>query len=340
MTDKNRAWILKSRPQGMVTPDNFELKELPIVPPNEGEFLIRTIWLSVDPYMRGRMNERRSYIDPVPLNGVMCGSGVGVVVDSKNTEYPVGSYVCGEFGWQEFVHSNGKGMRRVDPAVAPLSTALGLLGMPGRTAYFGLLDIGQPQTGQTVVVSGAAGAVGAVVGQIAKIYGCRVVGIAGSDEKTNYLTQELGFDAAWNYKTEPDYDAKLKETCPTGIDIYFDNVGGPVTDAVFHRINRKARICICGQIAQYNSGKVELGERFLWKLIETRSRVEGFLVFDYAAKYPDADRQLVNWFHEGKLKFRENISRGLESTPAAFLGLFSGENIGKQLVQVSDEPPK
>jgi len=212
--------------------------------------------------------------------------------------------------------------------------------MPGRTAYFGLLDIGKPQTGQTVVVSGAAGAVGATVGQIAKIYGCRVVGIAGSDEKVNYLTQELGFDAAWNYKTVPNYVEKLKETCPTGIDIYFDNVGGPITDAVFHKINRKARICICGQIAQYNSSSAEKGERFLWKLIETRSRVEGFLVFDYAAKYPDADRQLIGWFQEGKLKYREKITRGLELTPQAFIGLFTGENIGKQLVQVADDPTR
>ena len=340
MSVKNRAWILKSRPQGMATVGNFELQESPVTAPNEGEFLIQTIWLSVDPYMRGRMNDRRTYIDPVALDSVMCGSGVGVVLDSRNSEYPTGCYVCGEFGWQEYLVSNGKGMRRVDPATAPLSTALGLLGMPGRTAYFGLLDIGQPQTGQTVVVSGAAGAVGATVGQIAKIYGCRVVGIAGSDEKVNYLTQELGFDAAWNYKTVTNYVEKLKETCPTGIDIYFDNVGGPISDAVFHRINRKARICICGQIDQYNSREAVKGERFLWKLIETRSRIEGFLVFDYASKYPDADRQLTGWFQEGKLKYRENISRGLESTPQAFIGLFTGENIGKQLVQVSDDPTR
>ncbi|MCA9093970.1 MAG: NADP-dependent oxidoreductase [Planctomycetaceae bacterium] len=340
MSTKNRAWILKSRPKGMVTTDNFELRESPVDTPSEGEFLIRTIWLSVDPYMRGRMNDRRTYIDPVALESVMCGSGVGVVIESKNSEYPVGCYVCGEFGWQEYVATNGKGMRRVDPALAPLSTALGVLGMPGRTAYFGLLDIGKPQTGQTVVVSGAAGAVGATVGQIAKIYGCRVVGIAGSDEKVNYLTQELGFDAAWNYKTVPNYVEKLKETCPTGIDIYFDNVGGPITDAVFHKINRKARICICGQIAQYNSSSAEKGERFLWKLIETRSRVEGFLVFDYAASYPDADRQLIGWFQEGKLKYREKITRGLELTPQAFIGLFTGENIGKQLVQVADDPTR
>lgn len=340
MSEKNRAWILKSRPNGMVTLDNFELREMPIDTSSDGEFLIKTVWLSVDPYMRGRMNDRRTYIDPVALDSVMCGSGVGVVTESRNSEYPVGCYVCGEFGWQEYLVSNGKGMRRIDPAMAPLSTALGVLGMPGRTAYFGLLDIGKPQTGQTVVVSGAAGAVGATVGQIAKIYGCRVVGIVGTDEKVNYLTQELGFDAAWNYKTVPNYVEKLKETCPTGIDIYFDNVGGPITDAVFHRINRKARICICGQIAQYNSNSAEKGERFLWKLIETRSRIEGFLVFDYASNYPDADRQLVGWYHEGKLKYRENISKGLESTPHAFIGLFKGENIGKQLVQVSDDPTR
>lgn len=332
-----RRVIMTNRPQGMVQESDFRLEEAPIPQPKDGEFLVRVIYLSVDPYMRGRMNDRPSYVPPVKLNEVMCGNGVGVILESTHPEYPAGTYVEGPFHWQEYAVSDGQGVRRIDKELAPISTALGVLGMPGRTAYFGLLDIGQPQTGETVFVSGAAGVVGSTVGQIARIHGCRVVGVAGSDDKVKYLTQELGFDAAFNYKTEKNYHAKIKEMCPHGIDIYFDNVGGPVTDEVFHHINNRARICVCGQISGYNSDKIEMGERIFWRLIVKRARVEGFLVFDYASKYPDADRQLANWFQGGKLKYREHLHHGIENAPKAMIGLFHGENIGKQLVKISDE---
>lgn len=330
----NRQITLARRPDGLPTAADFKLVESSIPDPGAEEILVRTHYLSVDPYMRGRMNDAKSYADPVALGGVMVGSVVGEVRKSNHPKFQEGDMVEGHLGWQDYAVSNGKGIRKLDPKLAPVSTALGVLGMPGLTAYFGLIEIGQPKAGETVLISGAAGAVGSCVGQIAKLKGCRVVGIAGSDAKVGWLLNDLGFDAAFNYKTSGDYNARLKEVCPEGIDVYFDNVGGPITDAVFKRINVKARVSVCGQISQYNSGRPEPGPRFLWKLIEKQARVEGFLVFQFAERFREGLQQLGAWLAEGRLKYREEIVDGLENAPAAFIGMLEGRNTGKQLVKV------
>ncbi|QDT48064.1 Putative NADP-dependent oxidoreductase YfmJ [Symmachiella dynata] len=337
MSRINRQITLAARPVGRPQESDFALVETPIPELEEGQFLIHTTYLSVDPYMRGRMNDRKSYAEPVKLGDVMVGEAVGKVVESKHPKFDVGDIVAGSIGWQEYCVTDGKDIRKVRTGNQPVSAALGVLGMPGLTAYFGLLEIADPAAGETVVVSGAAGAVGSTVGQIAKIRGCRVVGIAGTDEKVAYLTDELGFDAAFNYKTTKDYVAKLAELCPEGIDVYFDNVGGPITDAVFPLLNKHARVSVCGQISQYNATKLEQGPRLLWKLIEKQARVEGFLVFQFIDKFRTAMVDLAHWVEEGQLKYRENIEEGLENAPKIFLGLFDGENIGKQLVRVSPE---
>ncbi|HTG17436.1 MAG TPA: NADP-dependent oxidoreductase, partial [Blastocatellia bacterium] len=316
----------------------FKLVESPMPTPKDGEFLVRVIYMSVDPYMRGRMNDAASYAAPVQLGQVMGGGAVGKVINSNNPSFREGEIVEGFFGWQEYAVSNGEGVRKIDPGLAPISTALGVLGMPGLTAYFGLLDICNPQLGETVVVSGAAGAVGSLVGQIALIKGCRAVGIAGADDKVAYLTDELGFDAAFNYKTVTDYFHKLKELCPKGIDAYFDNVGGAITDAVFRLINTRARISICGQISQYNLEQPEMGPRIiLVSLLVKQARAEGFLVFQFANRYPEGLKQMAEWLKQGKLKYREDIAHGIENAPSAFIAMLKGQNTGKQLVKISDE---
>jgi hypothetical protein len=286
--------------------------------------------------MRGRMNAAKSYAPPVELGGVMVGGVVGQVVESHHPRFAAGEIVEGYFGWQQYALSDGVGARKVDPSLAPISTALGVLGMPGLTAYFGLLEIGKPQPGETVVVSGAAGAVGSLVGQIAKIQGCHVVGIAGTDAKARYVVEELGFDSAFNYKSARNYRAKLKTLCPQGVDVYFDNVGGAITDAVIPLLNVRARLVICGQISQYNLERPEMGPRWLWALIVKQARAEGFLVFQFADRFEEGIRQMAQWLKEGKLKYRENIIEGLENAPRAFIGMLKGENIGKQLVKVAD----
>ena len=331
----NQQILLAQRPEGFPKTSDFKLVTSPIPTPAAGEILVRTLYLSLDPYMRGRMNDVKSYAPPVKLGEVMVGGVVGQVTASQHSKFQPGDFVEGFLGWQTYALSDGKGVRKLDPNLAPISTALSVLGMPGLTAYFGLLEIGQPQTGETVVVSGAAGAVGSLVGQIAKIKGCRVVGVAGTDDKVDYLVRELGFEAAFNYKTTGDHGQKLKELCPDGIDVYFDNVGGPITDAVFKRINVRARVCVCGQISQYNLARPEPGPRFLWKLIEKRARVEGFLVFQFAARYPEGLRQMAEWFHAGKIKIREEMAEGIENAPRAFIGMLQGQNTGKQLVKVA-----
>jgi NADPH-dependent curcumin reductase CurA len=336
MATINRQITLASRPVGYPKASDFKLVESPIPIPKEGEILVRTLYLSLDPYQRGRMSDAPSYAKPVQIGEVMIGEIVGKVVISKNPEYKEGDIIAGRLGWQEHALSDGKDLRKVDPTLAPISTALYVLGMPGLTAYFGLLDIGKPQSGETIFISGAAGAVGSLVGQIAKIKDCRVVGSAGGEDKADYLIKELGFDAAFNYKTVQDYEKKLKELCPNGIDVYFDNVGGPVTDAVFRVINVKARIVICGQIHEYNLEKPESGPRFLRQLISKRAKVEGFLIFDYADRYKEGLRQLAEWLKAGKLKYRETIAEGIENAPSAFLGMLKGGNTGKQLVKVSE----
>ena len=337
MSDRNRKITLAARPVGMPKESDFALVDSPVSQPGPDEILVRILCASADPYMRGRMNDVKSYAPPVEIGGVMGGGSVGKVIVSNNPLFRTGDFVEGYFGWQEYAVSNGKGVRKIDSQVAPISTALGVLGMPGLTAYFGLLDIGKPRSGETVVVSGAAGAVGSIAGQIAKIKGCRVIGIAGSDQKIAWLRDELGFDAAFNYKTTKDYKAKLTELCPNGVDLYFDNVGGAITDAVFEQINVGARIVVCGQIAQYNAEKPETGPRQLWRLVVKQARAEGFLVFQFAARYAEGLQELAGWRREGKLKYREQFVDGIENAPRAFIGMLQGENTGKQLVRVAKE---
>ncbi|HKA16822.1 MAG TPA: NADP-dependent oxidoreductase [Blastocatellia bacterium] len=334
----NRQILLAARPVGFPKDSDFSLVESPITKPAPGQILVRSIYVSVDPYMRGRMNDVKSYAPPVQIGGLMGGGAVGRVLESNNPTFNNGDIVTGMFGWQEYAVSDGEGVRKVDPALAPISTSLGILGMPGLTAYFGLLEICNPQPGETVVVSGAAGAVGSLVGQIAKIKGCRAIGIAGGDDKIAYITGELGFDGGFNYKGVGDYVAKLQELCPSGIDVYFDNVGGEITDAVLRLINTKARISICGQISQYNLEKIEMGPRIvLTSLLVKQARAEGFLVFQFVDKYPQALKQMADWLRAGQLKYSEDIAEGIENTPRAFMAMLSGRNTGKQLVRVWDE---
>ncbi|HVP46489.1 MAG TPA: NADP-dependent oxidoreductase [Bryobacteraceae bacterium] len=333
----NKQITLAARPSGMPKPDDFKLVESPVPEPGPGEFVVRILYVSVDPYMRGRMNDVKSYAPPVQIGEVMGAGAVGKVIASQNPQFQVGDVVEGFFGWQEYAVSNGTGVRKIDPSFAPVSTALGVLGMPGLTAYFGLLDIGKPRAGETVVVSGAAGAVGSLAGQIAKIQGCRVVGIAGSDSKVAWLRDEMGFDAAFNYKTTTNHTAKLAELCPKGVDVYFDNVGGAITDGVFPLINTGARIVVCGQIAMYNADKPETGPRLLWNLIVKQARAEGFLVFQFASRYAEGLKQMAEWLKAGKLKYGEQFVDGIENTPRAFIGMLQGENTGKQLVRVASE---
>ncbi len=329
----NRQFVLASRPVGLPRETDFRLVEAPIHGLKDGEVLVRAMYLSVDPYMRGRISGMKSYAAPVEVGELMVGGGVARVLESKNTGFAVGDVVDIYMGWQEYTVSNGRGLRKLDPAVAPVSTALGVLGMPGLTAYFGLLDVCAPKSGETVVVSGAAGAVGSTVGQIAKIKGCRTIGIAGGDDKVAYIVAECGYDAAFNYKTTEDYAAKLTELCPHGIDVYFDNVGGPITDAVFGLINVGARISICGQISQYNNTEAEMGPRLLGALIVARAKVQGFLITDYAPRFGPALAEMAGWVRAGKIKYREDIVEGFENLPKAFIGLLQGENIGKRLVK-------
>lgn len=334
MSSVNRQFVLASRPAGLPEESNFKMIESPIPEIKDGEFLARAMYLSVDPYMRGRISQAKSYAAGVEIGGVMVAGGVARVVESKNTNFAVGDIVDVYMGWQEYVVSNGKGIRKLDPTVAPVSTALGVLGMTGMTAYFGLLDVCNPKPGETVVVSGAAGAVGSIVGQIAKIKGCRTVGIAGGDDKVEWILKDCGYDAAFNYKTTENYGVKLRELCPNGIDVYFDNVGGAITDAVFMQINTFARMSICGQISQYNNSKPEMGPRLLGMLIVARAKAQGFLVTDYMPRFGEALPEMSGWMREGKLKYREDIVEGFENLPKAFIGLFHGENIGKRIVKI------
>jgi NADPH-dependent curcumin reductase CurA len=332
----NRQFVLASRPTGLPEESNFKLVETPIPELKDGEFLARSMYLSVDPYMRGRISQAKSYAAGVEIGGVMVAGGVARVVESKNPNFTAGDIVDVYMGWQEYVVSNGKGIRKLDPLLAPVSTALSVLGMTGLTAYFGLLDVCNPKPGETVVVSGAAGAVGSIVGQIAKIKGCRTVGIAGGDDKVEWILRDCGYDAAFNYKTTSDYGAKLRELCPKGIDVYFDNVGGAITDAVFMQINTFARMSICGQISQYNNAKPEMGPRLLGMLIVARAKAQGFLITDYMPRFGEGLAEMSGWLREGKIKYREDIVEGFENLPKAFIGLFHGENIGKRMVKIQD----
>ena len=304
--------------------------------PAGGEVLVQTLLLSVDPYVRSRLTGITTYARGLELGEVIVGGVVGRVVESSDPRLAPGDIVEGMLGWQAYGVASAKRLRKIDPAEAPISTALYVLGMPGLTAYFGLLDICRPQPAETVLVSGAAGAVGSLVGQIARLKRCRAIGIAGTDEKVKYLIDDLGFDGAFNYRESTDYDARLKELCPNGVDVYFDNVGGPITDAVMRRIATRARVAVCGQSSQYNEVSPSAGPRWLGQLVVRQARVEGFLVGQFADRFEAALHQLSTWLKEGRLSYREDIIDGLENAPAAFIRMLEGKSKGKQLVKVAD----
>jgi NADPH-dependent curcumin reductase CurA len=331
----NRQFRLAARPVGLPKPADWTFTEEPAPDAAEGALVVKVLYVSLDPAMRGWMNDAKSYIAPVALGSVMRAGGVGRVVASKHARFAVGDHVAGMFGVQEYAVSDGKGVHRIDPALAPLPVWLGALGMPGMTAYFGLLDVGKPKPGDTVVVSGAAGAVGAVVGQIARLKGCRAIGIAGGAAKCAYLTGDLLFDAAIDYKTE-DVRAALARHCPEGIDVYFDNVGGDILDAALARLAMRARIVICGAISQYNSTTGIRGPANYLSLLVNRASMTGMLVFDYADRYGEAARDLGAWRAAGTLKTREDVVDGLDRFPDALLMLFRGENMGKLVLKVAD----
>lgn len=324
---------LAKRPEGLPKESDWRIEKNPIPSIGEGEVLIRNSFISLDPAMRGWMNDAPSYLPPVQIGEVMRANAIGKVVESKNEHFPVGTIVVGVNGVQEYAKSTEKGLYKIDHPVLPLPVYLGTLGMPGFTAYFGLLNVGQPKAGETVLVSGAAGAVGSVVGQIAKIKGCRAVGIAGGPEKCNYLVKELGFDAAIDYKNENVYDG-IKAHCPLGVDVYFDNVGGEMLDTVLRRINLKARIVICGAISQYNATKAVKGPANYMALLVKRARMEGMLVMDYARDYGKAATEMGSWMLAGKLKSKEHVEEGIENFNKTFLRLFSGEKKGKLVLKV------
>ncbi|MFL6623991.1 MAG: NADP-dependent oxidoreductase [Sulfurifustis sp.] len=333
----NRQIKLAARPVGMVKPTDFTLSTEPVAQPGAGEVLIKVQYISLDPAMRGWMNEGRSYVPPVALGEVMRAGGIGRVIASNDAKVAVGDTVRATTGVQDYALVKADDVVKVDPRIAPLPRFLGVLGMPGMTAYFGLLDVGQPKPGETIVVSAAAGAVGSVVGQIAKIKGCRVIGIAGGVDKCRAAREEFGFDAVIDYKSE-DVRKKLREHCPKGIDVFFDNVGGVILEAALANLAPKARIVLCGAISQYNSKPEELrGPRNYMALLVSRARMEGFVVFDYAARYAEAAKAMAGWIAESKLKAREDIVEGLEMFPQTLLKLFRGENLGKLVIKVSDD---
>jgi NADPH:quinone reductase len=331
----NRQITLAKYPVGMPAESDFKLETGAIPQAGAGEVLVRCLYLSVDPYMRNRMSGQASYAKPLKPGEVMVGGAVGEVVESNDPRLAREDIVEGMLGWQEYAVAQAKSLRKIDPAAAPITTALHVLGMTGLTAYFGLLDICRPQPGETVVVSGAAGAVGSPAGQIARIKRCRVIGIAGSNQKIRFLTRDLAFDGGFNYKETPDYSAKLKELCPNGIDIYFDNVGGVITDEVIRQLNTRARIAVCGQISQYNATEPEMGPRWLGQLVAKQAKAEGFLVMQFAERFDEGLKQLANWLRERKIQYREDIVEGLENAPEAFIGMLQGNNIGKRLVKVA-----
>jgi len=334
----NRQIQLKRRPVGRPVAGDFEMVagRLPALP--AGGVLRRTIYLSLDPYMRGRMSDAASYATPVALGGVMTGGTVSQVIESGNPAFKAGDFVVGSDGWQEYGASDGRELRKVNPSDAPISTGVGVLGMPGMTAYVGLLDIGQPKPGETVVVSAASGAVGSVVGQIAKIHGCRAVGVAGAPEKCDYVVRELGFDACVSHH-DPNLFEALREQCPKGIDVYFENVGGKVAAAVFRLLNKGARIPLCGLISDYNATEAVPGPP-MRPLLVSRALLKGFIVSDHADRAAAFLRDGSAWVREGRIKYKEDIVEGLDQAPAAILRLFDGTNFGKLLVRVSKDPTR
>jgi NADPH-dependent curcumin reductase CurA len=329
----NRRVLLTARPEGQPTDEHFTIDEQDVPDPGDGELVIRISHISLDPAMRGWMRDVPSYIPPVGLGDVMRAGAVGEVVASENDRFAAGDHVYGAFGVQQYATSDGAGLQKLDPGVAPLPTYLGALGLPGMTAYFGLLDVGQPKAGDTVLVSGAAGAVGSAVGQIAKIKDCRAIGIAGGPEKCAHVVDDLGFDACVDYKNE-DVRKALKQHAPDGVDVYFDNVGNPILDAVLTRIARGARIVICGAIAQYNADAME-GPRNYMQLLVRRARMEGFVVFDYTDRYREAAQEIAGWMQEGRFTTREDIvGAPVDAFPQVLRRLFDGDNVGKLVLEV------
>jgi NADPH-dependent curcumin reductase CurA len=338
---KNRQILLASRPRGEPTPDNFELIETDAPEPGPGQMLLRTIYLSLDPYMRGRMNAGPSYAKPVEVGEVMEGRAVCEAVKSNLPQHKLGDLVVAGTGWQEYALSDGNGVQKIDPTLHPISYALGVLGMPGLTAYTGLLNIGKPQPGETLVVAAASGAVGSVVGQIAKLKGCRAIGIAGGERKCHYVKEELGFDACLDHH-QPDLAERLKAACQIGIDIYFENVGGAVFEAVLPVLNNFARIPVCGLIAHYNAADLPAGPnrvpQVMHSILVKRLTFRGFIVWDFAAQYLDFLRDMSGWLVEGRVKYREDITDGLVNAPRELIGLLKGENFGKKIIKVSADP--
>ncbi|WP_286058883.1 NADP-dependent oxidoreductase [Bacillus mojavensis] len=337
MTTAQQQIQLARRPQGVPVHEDFRFETISVPEPRQGEVLVKTLYVSVDPYMRGRMQDTKSYVEPFALDEALSGGVIAEVV-SDGDKLKQGEIVIGNLNWQEYSAVSESAVRKIDTSLAPASAYLGILGMTGLTAYFGLLDIGRPKEGETVVVSGAAGAVGSAVGQIAKIKGAHVVGIAGSDDKIDYLKNELQFDEAINYKTADDIQKALADACPNGVDVYFDNVGGPISDAVMNLLNEFARIPVCGAISSYNAENEadDMGPRVQSKLIKTKALMQGFIVSDYSDRFSEGAKQLAEWLKDGKLHYEETITEGFENIPDAFLGLFKGENKGKQLIKVSD----
>lgn len=346
---KNKQVLLAARPDGTPKPSDFNIVETDLREPGDGEFLCRIIYLSLDPYMRGRMDAAKSYAASVELGEVMGGGTVGEVIKSNNPKYQVGDYVLGMFGWQSHAISDGELVRKLDPAEAPISTAVGVLGMPGLTAYVGLLDIGELKEGETVVVSAASGAVGSVVGQIARIKGCRTVGVAGSSEKCAYVKDELGFDACVSHYSDT-LDEDIAKECPDGIDVYYENVGGKTFDAVLPLMNVHGRIPVCGRIATYNMGGVsgtigapegpDKSVKVFGNILTKRLKVQGFIILDHYHRQNAFLKDVSSWIRSGELKYREDIVEGLDNAPEAFIGLLAGKNFGKQLIRVSDDPTR
>jgi NADPH-dependent curcumin reductase CurA len=330
----NRQVTLAARPEGFPKESDFALVEAEVPRPGAGEVLVRAQWLSLDPYMRGRMSTARSYAKPTEIGEPMTGQAVGEVVESHDDRFSPGDVVVGQLGWQDYAVARAGTLRKLDPSLAPPQTALHVLGATGLTAYFGLFDVGKAKPGDAVVVSAASGAVGQVVGQLAKIAGCGpVVGLAGGPEKVRDLTELYGYDAGIDYKAD-DVNARLKEACPSGVDVYFDNVGGALSETIFRRLALGARVAVCGQVSQYNLAEPELAPRNLGFLIVFRARLEGFLIYDYAHRYPEGLARLGRWLADGRLRYREDVTEGLENAPRAFIGMLRGENRGKTLVKL------
>jgi NADPH-dependent curcumin reductase CurA len=326
--------VLASRPKGLPTKENFRIETVTLPGLQDGEVLVKGLYFSVDPYMRGRMNDAKSYAPPFQVSAPVYGNAIAEIIESKSKNFKKGDLVKGTLSWATESVVNYKSVTKIDTSIAPPTYYLGILGMPGLTAFFGLLYIGKPFAGETVVISGAAGAVGIVAGQIAKLKDCRVVGIAGSDEKIKMLKDEFHFDEVINYKTTSDIDKAIKETCPNGVDIYFDNIGGEISDAVISNINFHARIVLCGQISLYNTAETPMGPRLQPMLLTNSALMEGFIVADFKNFFSEGMQQLSQWVKEDKLVYKETITEGFDKLPDAFLGLFSGKNIGKMIVKV------